>query len=290
MDHGKDDERLAEFYTLRCNWTGQDGQSCGKSMGEDCWITSCGHIFCFEHAKAAFDDGESCPVCQFVGSRIVQANLSREGRAKRKSGFLLGLAPSEILDSAEAALDFWINQKALEAGHRSQRCEILEHRETSIAKSVKDQVEASRSECQELELEQLELQQKLEATEAEQGKVSSHIQRMKRNLADAEEQYASLRRQVYGSSSPAPAFRHQAQPAFGFGSPMFHGATPAGARRTSFAMGPSKVLGQSFDEGQARLHGRLQAGRPALVPAFSFSGAQDSGAASVAGNGFGSLR
>eukprot|EP00933_Yihiella_yeosuensis_P070694 TRINITY_DN78844_c0_g1_i1.p1 TRINITY_DN78844_c0_g1~~TRINITY_DN78844_c0_g1_i1.p1 ORF type:complete len:348 (-),score=80.77 TRINITY_DN78844_c0_g1_i1:118-1161(-) len=201
--HSVEERSLEDFHSLRCNWHGKDGQGCTKSNAEDFWMTSCGHIFCFDHAKAVFGGSDTCPVCHFVGARVVQTNLSRESRFRKKRGLLVGLAPSEIMETVDGAINFWIRQKALEASQRAQRCGILEQREKSIRESIEVQISERQKECHELEMEQTELQQKIDATEVEQSKVSAQLQRLKREHMDAEEQYRSLRAQVYGKPQRA---------------------------------------------------------------------------------------
>lgn len=232
MEGTHEDRPLAEFRALRCNFLGQDNQPCTRSNEEDCWITSCGHMFCFEHAKVAFSCGDTCPVCKFVGARIVQSNLTRESRLKRKRGLLVGLSPSEIMDFVDGAIDFWVRQKALEAAQRLKRCSRLEQREKSIADSIEAQLEMTRKECQELESEQIELQQKINTADVEVSKLSSHLQRLRRDVQEAEEQYNGLRSQVFGLPLPKSSNDGYQRPsqtsAF-----SFQGATPAGARRAS---------------------------------------------------------
>ena len=73
---------------------------------EVCWITSCQHLFCSEHAKRAFGTQDACPVCG-CEAKVMKANLSTDGRSQARKGLLPGLTPSEIMDSAARNIEFW---------------------------------------------------------------------------------------------------------------------------------------------------------------------------------------
>eukprot|EP00930_Biecheleria_cincta_P035408 TRINITY_DN24354_c0_g1_i1.p1 TRINITY_DN24354_c0_g1~~TRINITY_DN24354_c0_g1_i1.p1 ORF type:complete len:368 (-),score=76.16 TRINITY_DN24354_c0_g1_i1:292-1311(-) len=236
----------AEFHALRCNWSGSDGHGCDKLVDDNCWITSCKHILCFEHAKAAFESSDSCPVCNVPGTKVVRANLSRNSRARLKGGALAGLAPTEIMSCMTGALDFWISQKALEVRQRAERCQRLEQREKAAQGSLKEQLAAIRRENAELEAEQAALQKKIEAAEDERAKVNSRAQGLRRELAEAEEQYSQLRGQNYAKPTPGSAARRSTA------SFAFQGAAPS-KHRISFSSPSAQLDVPSFASPTGRL-------------------------------------
>lgn len=62
---------------------------------EPCWITSCQHVLCEQHAKLAFHTGDRCPICG-SDAKVIRAKLSTEGRAQARKGLLPGEAQARL--------------------------------------------------------------------------------------------------------------------------------------------------------------------------------------------------
>eukprot|EP00913_Durusdinium_trenchii_P001400 g1295.t1 len=170
-----------DFYGLRCNWASKDGKDCKNSTDAICWITSCQHVLCDEHAKLAFASGDSCPICGYEAAKVIKANLSREGRAQARKGLLPGLTPSEIMDSAARNIEFWVRQKALECMQR-KKCRVqMEKRSEEMSKSAEEQIQVYQRKCQQLEEEQVALQKKLDDLESDRNSVQLKIQALQRD-------------------------------------------------------------------------------------------------------------
>lgn len=212
---------IQDFHMLRCNWVCKDAQSgCKNATHAVCWITSCQHVLCDEHARKAFGHGNSCPVCGFRDARVIKANLSSEGRAQARKGIVPGLAPSEIMDSAALNVEFWIRQKALTSIQCKQRCLQLEERAGTMAQAAEEQIQAAHVKSKRLEEEQVDLQKRLDTLEAERGKVNHRISGLRKEISDAEMRYERVRSQVGGmedvlSRQHAPSRLHS-QPLFNF--------------------------------------------------------------------------
>jgi len=89
--------------SLKCN-----APTCGNDLGQGVSLLSCGHAFCAQHYV-----NSSCPLCNRKVS-VLPANFSKKYINERKRLILVGFSPSEILEAAGNALEFWQSQKALE--------------------------------------------------------------------------------------------------------------------------------------------------------------------------------
>lgn len=144
---------LMKSHWWRSKWAYQllpqakDGD-CKNATDAQCWITSCQHVLCDEHARLAFANGDSCPIWGYDGAKVMR--VSREGRDQARKGLLpgeswcfscmlcnyllclylilvvlssslcvathwcsrrscgTGLTPSEIMDSAARNIEFWV--------------------------------------------------------------------------------------------------------------------------------------------------------------------------------------
>ncbi|CAK8990639.1 unnamed protein product [Durusdinium trenchii] len=247
-----------DFYGLRCNWASKDGKDCKNSTDAICWITSCQHVLCDEHAKLAFASGDSCPICGYEAAKVIKANLSREGRAQARKGLLPGLTPSEIMDSAARNIEFWVRQKALECMQR-KKCRVqMEKRSEEMSKSAEEQIQVYQRKCQQLEEEQVALQKKLDDLESDRNSVQLKIQALQRDCSKAEQRCERVHRQMGQVETMLPTSfgLRQSQTS---SLPITQGLSPArGDRRPEVDSGPRSEPRVFNFEGA---HGALSPGR-----------------------------
>lgn len=182
-----------DFHVLKCNWASKDGD-CKNATDAQCWITSCQHVLCDEHARLAFANGDSCPICGYDGAKVMR--VSREGRDQARKGLLPGLTPSEIMDSAARNIEFWVRQKALECEQRHERCLQMEKRCEEMSKLAEEQMQTYQMKCQQMEDMQLALQKKLDVLEADRNRAQLRIQTLQKDCSEAEMRYQHVQRQI----------------------------------------------------------------------------------------------
>lgn len=182
-----------DFHVLKCNWACKDGD-CKNATDALCWITTCQHVLCDEHARLAFANGDTCPICGYEGAKVMR--VSREGRDQARKGLLPGLTPSEIMDSAARNIEFWVRQKALECEQRHERCLQMEKRCEEMSKLAEEQMQTYQMKCQQMEDIQLALQKKLDVLEADRNRAQLRIQTLQKDCSEAEMRYQHVQRQI----------------------------------------------------------------------------------------------
>mmetsp|Transcript_17618 Transcript_17618/g.49903 ORF Transcript_17618/g.49903 Transcript_17618/m.49903 type:complete len:314 (+) Transcript_17618:115-1056(+) len=183
-----------DFELVHCNYVSDSGEPCNLLL-EDAWVTACSHVFCREHAKEWFQGHEDCPICRDGKVKCIRMNFSK-GRFRQQRLLLIGMPPNDILQATQTALNFWIDQKALEYQQRTEYGKTLRGREASIEESLKAKLGEIEASCKELEMEQRQLQQKIDDTEKESGQVQQHLQRLKRESMETDDSFHSLQSRV----------------------------------------------------------------------------------------------
>lgn len=79
---------------------------CDNFLTENTYLLSCGHAFCEDHGKGL----QRCLVCANPVSCILM-NFSQKYIASNKKMRLVGFSPTEALESAAIAIEFWNFQK-----------------------------------------------------------------------------------------------------------------------------------------------------------------------------------
>lgn len=215
-----------EFLCFHCNFIGQSGEACKQAI-EDGWVTQCSHVFCFQHAKEWFADHDDCPICRGDQRvKMVRMNFSRAQAQRRSRMSLVGLTPQDIIRASENALNFWVDQKVFEFHNIQRRNVSLVEHHKKVEDSVRQRLKVAEDSCNGLEAETRDLQKKIEETDAGNAKAEQEVQRLKRQIAEAEEQYYSLVQR-----------RHASHRMEFFQRPLMSEAAPGSARRAPQSMG-----------------------------------------------------
>lgn len=86
---------------LKCNIP-----HCQISLGDSTYILSCGHALCKFHNTSL----SPCPICSLSVTYFV-TDITRPHITEAKKLSLIGYPPTEILESASIALEFWTFQR-----------------------------------------------------------------------------------------------------------------------------------------------------------------------------------
>mmetsp|Transcript_97387 Transcript_97387/g.270899 ORF Transcript_97387/g.270899 Transcript_97387/m.270899 type:complete len:299 (+) Transcript_97387:114-1010(+) len=186
-----------ELLVFHCNFATKDGDPCSHPLKEG-WITACSHLLCYDHAKEWFQNHDDCPICRSGKVKLVRMDLSQTSVKRRGRMSLIGMTPPEILEASETALSFWVDQKLFEFQRKGQRhCQLL-GRQKSIEELIKTKLREAETTCNALEAEQRALQQQIDEKDKENRKISEEVQRLKWDLAAAEDRHSSLQKQIAG--------------------------------------------------------------------------------------------
>lgn len=192
----EDPEQRHELLVFHCNFATK-GELCRHPLKEG-WVTACSHLFCYEHAKEWFQSHNDCPVCRCGKINLIRMDLSQASVKRRGRMSLIGMTPPEIIQASETALNFWVDQKVFEFHMKGKRQNQLINQQKSIEEHIKTKLREAEATCNALEAEQQQLQQQIDEKEKENRKVSEELQRLRWDLAAAEDRHNSLQKQVAG--------------------------------------------------------------------------------------------
>lgn len=194
---GPEPESRHAFLAFHCNFMTKDGEPCSRPLKEG-WITACSHLLCYEHAKEWFQNHEDCPLCRSGKVKLVRMDLSQASGKRRDRLLLIGMTPPEILEATETAISFWLDQKVFEFQRNGRRQSQLLSHQKSVEELIKTKLREAETTCNALEEEQRDLQQRIDTKEKENCKMSQDVQRLRWDLAAAEDRHSNLQKQISG--------------------------------------------------------------------------------------------
>mmetsp|Transcript_70323 Transcript_70323/g.139412 ORF Transcript_70323/g.139412 Transcript_70323/m.139412 type:complete len:297 (-) Transcript_70323:146-1036(-) len=191
-------EGMHPLLVFHCNFpTKGKEQLCNRPL-EDAWVTACSHIFCYSHAKEWFQTNNDCPVCRSGRVNVLRVNLSQASVTRRGRMALLGMTPTEVMQATQTALSFWVDQKVYEfvaMGHRQKQ---LADQQKAAEEHIKSKLQEAEDQCNAMEAEQQQINKKIDVAEKEKLKVSEELERLRCEVAAAEDRHSRLQRQVVG--------------------------------------------------------------------------------------------
>lgn len=190
---------MHNFLVFHCNFTAEDGALCGKQVDQG-WITACCHIFCQEHSEEWFKNRDDCPLCQDGHVRLVRMDVSRTASRRRSRTALIGLTPPDFFQAMEVAFNFWVDQKLFEYNHLVRRTTGLAERRKAIETKIQSKLQSLDDNCVHVQAEQQTLERSIEDVARAVKKMREQIQLSKRALAEEEDRYESLKRQLAGDT------------------------------------------------------------------------------------------
>eukprot|EP00929_Paragymnodinium_shiwhaense_P071247 TRINITY_DN36233_c0_g1_i1.p1 TRINITY_DN36233_c0_g1~~TRINITY_DN36233_c0_g1_i1.p1 ORF type:complete len:400 (-),score=74.72 TRINITY_DN36233_c0_g1_i1:341-1540(-) len=220
---------LQDFCAFRCNYAGKDGEQCTQELLEDTWVTQCSHVFCPKHARQWFEGHDDCPVCRQGAVKLVRMNFGPSNGRNSKRMSLVGMTPMEIMAASETALNFWVDQKALEFQKRAKRKVAMTERQKKMEEVIRDRLKIAEDMCNRLEEDQKDLQRKIDETDKDNSRAQEEVRVLKRELAEAEDQYSDFAKRISGDqrreffrrplvASPAPPAGQMGRSQSGLGS------------------------------------------------------------------------
>eukprot|EP00747_Dinoflagellata_sp_TGD_P207168 gnl/TRDRNA2_/TRDRNA2_80768_c0_seq1.p1 gnl/TRDRNA2_/TRDRNA2_80768_c0~~gnl/TRDRNA2_/TRDRNA2_80768_c0_seq1.p1 ORF type:complete len:343 (+),score=62.89 gnl/TRDRNA2_/TRDRNA2_80768_c0_seq1:79-1107(+) len=260
MHESGSDERVVEtldnFLGFHCNFE-QNGEICGKRIEEEGWITGCSHLFCYEHANAWFQNHDDCPLCRNGQVKLVRTDLSRAGAKKRGRVALVGMAPPEIIEAADTALNFWLDQKAHEFFKKGARQRSLLDHQRKIEGLVKERLGDAEAACSKLEAEQQMLHKKVSEVDREATKAEEEGKGLKKQLTATNEKYRSLQQRLAATqraSTRQEFFRRPLLQETPAPHPAFRTPNTAAAVKSDAVRSASSCRSPGFFEGSSLRH------------------------------------
>jgi len=223
------------LLVFHCNFPTKGNELCNRPL-EDAWVTACSHVLCYSHAKEWFQNHDECPLCRSGRVNIIRVNLSQASVARRGRMALFGMTPPEIMQATQTALSFWVDQKVYEFQSAGQRQKQLTDRQKTVEEHIKSKLREAENTCNVMEAEQQQLNKKIDEAEKEKRNVSEELERLRCDVAAAEDRHSRLQRQVLGEQ------RHDL-----FRRPLLEAPSPAPALAPDAVAGRrmSKMMGDS---------------------------------------------
>lgn len=124
----------------------------------------------------------------------------------KKQRALLGLNPTDLVDACFHAMSFWMDQKVTESEYRQDHINLLKKRKYESDGQLQQTLSDLQRSCAALEQEQKHLEKELEESQLASRRSDDQLLRARRELAEIEDKYNGLHRQVaqrpmYGSAS-----------------------------------------------------------------------------------------
>jgi len=148
---------------------------------------------------------------------------------------LFGMTPPEIMQATQTAWSFWVDQKVYEFQSAGQRQKQLTDRQKTVEEHIKSKLREVEATCNAMKAER-QLNKKIDEAEQEKRKVSEELERLRCEVAAAEDRHSRLQRQVLGEQ------RHEL-----FRRPLLEAPSPAPALAPDAVAGRrmSKMMGDS---------------------------------------------
>eukprot|EP00419_Tripos_fusus_P002012 CAMPEP_0172676488 /NCGR_PEP_ID=MMETSP1074-20121228/14020_1 /TAXON_ID=2916 /ORGANISM="Ceratium fusus, Strain PA161109" /LENGTH=259 /DNA_ID=CAMNT_0013494163 /DNA_START=318 /DNA_END=1094 /DNA_ORIENTATION=- len=108
------------------------------------------------------------------------------------------MTPTEVMQATQTALSFWVDQKVYEfvaMGHRQKQ---LADQQKAAEEHIKSKLQEAEDQCNAMEAEQQQINKKIDVAEKEKLKVSEELERLRCEVAAAEDRHSRLQRQVVG--------------------------------------------------------------------------------------------
>lgn len=185
-----DTQNRKEVLAFHCNFNLPNGRPCACQLDVG-WLAGCSHVFCDAHAREWFSENVDCPVCQNSNAvRTMKVNFTFTATERKIK--MIGFAPSEVLDAASKAFDWWASQKLMENTWIDKAVGKLQQHEHRMREGFQTRRQQAIQIMESLKQKEQILQKKLNDTVAVNDSLKSERDKVRARLKELKQKRAAL--------------------------------------------------------------------------------------------------